>query len=338
MLYFKIINVENNDYKINIDDLLEKRKYNPDYIPTKENIVFSIQDKHIGSLQNFIIFSGLPKAGKSTFICAMISSVFNTYEIFTMKLRTPPGRRKVCLIDTESSDYDFYRTINKIKGFAELNELPPYFDAYQVREDSSGAIKQMVERYLELNQDCAILIVDGLLDLLVNYNDEKESSLLTKWLKKITKQHNILLISVLHQSKSNLATTGHIGSASDRFAQSTLDITKDKDKNTYVLSSRFMRSDSDFEPVTLMNFQGVFQQVETEQVKTAPGKKATDLDEIESKRLLQQIVTIPMPYADISSEIIERTATSKAFAKNLIKIWISRHYIVKDQQNNYKIL
>jgi hypothetical protein len=45
-----------------------------------------------------------------------------------------------------------------------------------------------------------------------------------------------------------------------------------------------------------------------------------------------------MPYADISSEIIERTATSKAFAKNLIKIWISRHYIVKDQQNNYKIL
>ena len=124
-----------------------------------------------------------------------------------------------------------------------------------------------------------------------------------------------MLISVLHQSKSNLATTGHIGSASDRFAQSTLDITKDKEKNTYVLSSRFMRSDSDFEPITLMNFQGIFQQVETEQVRTAPGKKATDLDEMESKRLLQQIVTIPMPYADISSEIIERTATSKAFAK-----------------------
>jgi hypothetical protein len=135
-----------------------------------------------------------------------------------------------------------------------------------------------------------------------------------------------------------LATTGHIGSACDRFAQSTLDITKDKEKNTYVLSSRFMRSDSDFEPVTLMNFQGVFQQVETEQEKAAPGKKATDLDEMDSKRLLQQIVTIPMPYADISSEIIERTATSKSFAKNLIKIWISRNYIVKDHQNNYKIL
>ena len=55
--------MENNDYKISIDELLEKRKYNPNCIPTKENIIFTIQDKHIGSLQNFIIFSGLPKAG-----------------------------------------------------------------------------------------------------------------------------------------------------------------------------------------------------------------------------------------------------------------------------------
>ena len=286
----------------------------------------------------YIFGVAVTKAGKSTFICAMISSVFNTYDIFTMKLQSPPGRQRICLIDTESSDYDFYNTINKIKGFSQLNELPPFFDAFQVREDSSVIIIQMIERYLQLNIDCSIIIIDGLLDLINNLNDERESSLLTKYLKRITKQYNILLISVLHQSKSNLATTGHIGSACDRFAQSTLDITKDKEKNTYVLSSRFMRSDSDFEPVTLMNFQGVFQQVETEQEKAAPGKKATDLDEMDSKRLLQQIVTIPMPYADISSEIIERTATSKAFAKNLIKIWISRNYIVKDQQNNYKIL
>ena len=283
----------------------------------------------------YIFGVAVTKAGKSTFICAMISSVFNNYDIFSMKLQLPVDRKKICLIDTESSDYDFYNTINKIKGFAQLNELPSYFDAFQVREDSSVIIIKMIERYLQLNIDCSIIIIDGLLDLINNLNDERESSLLTKYLKRITKQYNILLISVLHQSKSNLATTGHIGSACDRFAQSTLDITKDKEKNTYVLSSRFMRSDSDFEPVTLMNFQGVFQQVETEQVKTAPGKKATDLDEMESKRLLQQIVTIPMPYADISSEIIERTATSKAFAKNLIKIWISNGYIAKDSKNNY---
>lgn len=82
--------MENTDYKINIDELLEKRKYNPNYIPSKENIIFTIQGKHIGSLKTLYIFGvAVTKAGKSTFICAMISSVFNTYDIFTMKLHTP---------------------------------------------------------------------------------------------------------------------------------------------------------------------------------------------------------------------------------------------------------
>jgi len=192
----------------------------------------------------------------------------------------------------------------------------------------------MIEEYLSKNEDCSVIIIDGLLDLLVNYNDERESSLLTKWLKKITKVYNVLLITVLHQSKSNLSTTGHIGSASDRFAQSTLDIVKDKERNCYVLTSRFMRSDMDFDPITLMNFNGVFQQVETE-VKKETGKKASDLNEMESKALCNTIVVVPTNYNDIISEIIERTATSKAYAKNLIKIWISKNWILKGADNKY---
>jgi hypothetical protein len=255
-----------------------------------------------------------------------------------MKLHLPIDRRKICYFDTESSDYDFYRQIGKIKHFSELHQLPDYFNAFQVREDGSGLIRRMVERYLELNADCSILIIDGLLDLLNDANDLRESSLLTKWLKKITKIHNILIVTVLHQSKSNLTTTGHIGSARDRYAQSTLDIIKEKDKSTYVLTSRFMRSDSDFDPVTLMNFNGIFQQVQNETAAPVQGKKASDMDEMESRRLCNQIVTIPMLYNNIVDEIIERTAQGKIYAKNLTKIWINKNYIVKDQNNKYQTL
>lgn len=326
--------IDNTDNKLSITELLEKRKYNPHYIPNKENIVFTIGNKHVGSLQNFITLSGLPKAGKSTFVAGAIASAFVPYEVFSMKIHLPTDRRKVCYFDTESSDYDFFRQINKIKGFCELTNLPDYFNAYQVREDGSGLIRKMIEAYLIENLDCSVIIIDGLLDLLVNYNDERESSLVTKWLKKITKIYNVLLITVLHQSKSNLSTTGHIGSASDRFAQSTLDIVKEKEKNTYVLASRFMRSDADFEPITLMNFNGVFQQVESDS-KTVKGKKASDMDDMESKRLCQQIVVMPTNYNDILEEIIERTANSKNYAKNLIKVWISKNWILKGQDNKY---
>ena len=326
--------MENTDNKLTITELLAKRQYNPDYIPNKEDIIFSIQSRHTGSRSNFLTLSGLPKAGKSTFIAAIVASAFVPYEIFGMKLHLPINGKKICYFDTESSDFDFYRQINKIKGFAELTSLPDWFNAYQVREDGSGIIRKMIETYLSENPDCSVIIIDGLLDLLVNYNDERESSLLTKWLKKITKIYNVLLITVLHQSKSNLSTTGHIGSASDRFAQSTLDIVKDKERNTYVLTSRFMRSDMDFDPITLMNFNGVFQQVETE-VKKDSTKKASDLNEMESKALCNTIVVVPTNYNDIISEIIERTATSKAYAKNLIKIWISKNWILKGADNKY---
>ena len=283
----------------------------------------------------FVCILGYPKAGKSTYIAALIASAFVPYDVFSMKLHLPTDRKRLCYFDTESSDYDFFRQINKIKGFCELNNLPDWFNAYQVREDGSGIIRRMIETYLEANHDCSVIIIDGLLDLLVNYNDEKESSLLTKWLKKITKIYNVLLVTVLHQSKSNLSTTGHIGSASDRFAQSTLDIVKEKEKNAYVLSSRFMRSDSDFNPVTLINFNGIFQQGETEK-KHNTGKKATDLPDTESRSLCYQIITIPTNYNDISNEIIERTATSKGYAKNLIKLWITKGWIIKNKDNKYE--
>jgi len=327
--------MENNtDNKLTVTELLAKRKYNPNYIPNKENIVFTIGGKHVGSLQNFVTLSGLPKAGKSTFVAGAIASAFMPYEVFSMKLHLPVDRKKICYFDTESSDYDFFRQIGKIKGFCELSVLPDWFNAYQVREDGSGLIRKMIETYLTENADCSVIIIDGLLDLLVNYNDERESSLVTKWLKKITKVYNILLITVLHQSKSNLSTTGHIGSASDRFAQSTLDIVKEKERNCYILASRFMRSDMDFDTVTLMNFNGVFQQVESE-VKKETGKKASDLSDLESKTLCNTIVVVPTNYNDISDEIIERTATTKSYAKNLIKIWIQKGWILKGADNKY---
>ena len=327
--------MENNtDNKLTVTELLAKRKYNPDYIPNKEDIIFTVGNRHTGSLSAFITLSGLPKAGKSTFVAAIVASAFVPYDIFTMKIHLPKDRKKICYFDTESSDYDFYRQIGKIKSFAELAMLPDWFNAYQVREDGSGMIRKMVETYLSENADCSVIIIEGLLDIIIDKNDTREASLVTKWLKKITKVYNVLLITVLHQSKSNLSTTGHIGSASDRFAQSTLDIVKDKERNCYVLTSRFMRSDMDFEPITLMNFNGVFQQVETE-VKKETGKKASDLSDLESKTLCNTIVVVPTNYNDISDEIIERTATSKSYAKNLIKIWINKGWILKGADNKY---
>jgi hypothetical protein len=71
------------------NDLHEKllsRKFKQNYQPPEENIIFTIDGKNIGTLQSFVCFQGLPKAGKSTFITSAIASAFCTWDIFGMKL------------------------------------------------------------------------------------------------------------------------------------------------------------------------------------------------------------------------------------------------------------
>ena len=59
---------------INYNKLLAERQFNKDIVPSAEVICLKIQDKVIGTIGNYIVFSGLPKTGKSTFIAGTIAS------------------------------------------------------------------------------------------------------------------------------------------------------------------------------------------------------------------------------------------------------------------------
>lgn len=268
-----------NDKQTEIDflDRLNSRRYDPTKQPGKEQILFTIQNKHIGSAENYCVFSGLPKVGKSTFISALIGSFIlpDFQDQWGMKLKPIPTRNRLAYFDTESSQFDFYRQVDRIKTFGLRENLPDNVDCFNTREDSPKTIRKMIETYLFNTRDCSILIVDGFLDLCLNYNDEIETRLLTNWFKRITKEYQILLIGVLHLGKGGSETLGHLGSNTDRWAQSTLLIEKNKNTLQYVLKPKFLRSAPDFDPIALMNFEGKWSQVlyEHEQPEIKKGRK-----------------------------------------------------------------
>lgn len=239
---------------------LQQRKYNPHYTPPEDFKVLTIGNKLVGSLQNYVCFSGLPKTGKSTFLSALIASALYPGDFFQMKINLPKDRGRICYIDTESADYDFFRQMERIRKFIDLNKLPQTLDAFAVREDNHKMIMDYIIAYLTITPTCSVLIVDGLLDLILNYNDEAESRQLVQFLKMVTKKYNVLIITVIHLGKKDNQTLGHLGSASDRYAQSTLLVEKDKEQQCFILSSRFMRSDEDFEPIAIKYFNGSYQQ------------------------------------------------------------------------------
>jgi hypothetical protein len=244
---------------------LQKNRYKKDFVPPKEQIQFSIDSNVIGHCQSYCIISGLPKSGKSTFVTSIVASSFIDDEIFGMKLQTLPNRNKVCYIDTESSQHDFYSHMNRIKNVARIKDIPDSFDSYCLRKENPKTIKHMIDAYLTNNAQCSIMIIDGLLDLVMNYNDEIECRLIVNWIKNITTVHNIFLIGILHTGKRDGQTLGHLGSNTDRWAQSTLEVKKTED-GIFELSPKFLRSSKNFNPIKIKydEFEMNFVQVENE--------------------------------------------------------------------------
>lgn len=256
---------------IPINELLELRKWRKDYRPPAEDVLFRIQGCNIGSRGNFICFSGLPKAGKSTFLNAVMASNFTSMDVWGMKLS---ALGKIGYFDTESSQSDFYRNMDRVRNIAGGIELPSSFSAYNTRVDPFEHQKALIQYYIETERP-DVVVIDGFLDLVRNYNDEAESRALMDWLKGITAFFNLLIIGVIHLGKKDNHTLGHFGSMVDRYAQSVLEVIKDKENNVFILQPKWLRSSADFFPVSIQAVGTGYQQVSLppQQITTTKKRK-----------------------------------------------------------------
>jgi len=331
--------MNNNQLQQYYEELL-KRSYLRGHIPAEEQILLKIGGNNIGSLQNYIIISGLPKSGKSTFTTSIVASSFNTYDIFDIKLQTLPERRKVCYIDTESSEYDFYNHINRIKKIANLNVLPETFNAFNTRKDTPDEIRNMIMAYLENNKDCSVIIIDGLLDLCMNYNDEVECRKVVNWLKQITTVYNLLIIGILHTGKRDGQTLGHLGSNTDRWAQSTLEVKKDLE-DCFELTPRFLRSSKNFEPIKIKYDEFEMEFVRVGDFKKLNNKKKdkdfTKYQDIDHAILINKIFVNDkkITYEDLIKNITKIDERGINSAKTYIKFLKDKNLIDKTENNLY---
>jgi hypothetical protein len=228
-----------------LEKLLEKNHYKENYKPPVNQIVFRIEGKNIGSLGNFIVFSGLPKAGKSQFLQAFISSAISGLNVLDLEVNRV--KNTIALFDTESNEYDFYTNLENIKNLSGT-KLPDFFHAFKMREETPSTNREAITYYIERFKS-KIIIIDGFLDLIDNFNDEREARLIINWLKFVTSKFKILIVGVIHLGKKDNHTLGHFGSMIDRYAQSVLEVVKEKETGTFELKAKMLRSASDFTPI-----------------------------------------------------------------------------------------
>lgn len=313
-----------------LNEKLQQRKFRQNYAPPAENVVFTIQGKNIGTLQSFVVFSGLPKQGKSLFITSAIASAFTTWDIFGMKINLPRNRKRLCYIDTESSDFDYYRVLERTRQQMVEEHLPHNFDSFLFREDSPKDIMQMIEIYLNQNPDCSVLVLDGILDLIADFNSVEQSFYLIQWMKAITKKHDLLILCVLHLGKKDQNSIGHIGSYLDRKAQSVLRIEKNKEKKTIDLSAVFLRSTDDIDTISIQYQGDGWKHIQQE---TSTGEAL--IFGMEKAQLIFRILPDPKTYSEILSYLQEYTGKGQTTCKSIIRKWIQEGDIIK-QNEKYK--
>jgi RecA-family ATPase len=236
---------------INYGEKLQLIKFDDTTQVKQDRIYFVIDENIIGTSGNFIALSGLAKSGKSLFISAILSSHISKRECLTFKLFSYPEKNKIALFDTEQSQFDFNRTVKRIKTFTGQEKIFKTFDAFMCNQESALDILRLIHSYLKSTENVGILIIDGILDCIDNFNDEGASKRLTRLLKKWASRYDCLIITVMHTSKQSGHTLGHYGSASDRYAQSTLNIEKSKE-GTFICTPKYLRSAKDFEKIEIV--------------------------------------------------------------------------------------
>jgi hypothetical protein len=316
--------------KIELQQIPEIRKYKKNYQPPPLVVSFLIDGEIVGANETFIVFSGLPKNGKTLFLDAAIASYFLKNPFFKMQLQLPKNKPKIALFDTENGEYNFYKNIANIKGFANGSFNENLFDAFRFRGDTPQNMLIYIEHYLIANPDCGCIVIDGLIDLVFNYNDPVECTVLGHFLKRITNDYKVFILGVLHTNKSGFETLGHLGAVCNRACNATLKVVKNKELGTFELSPVLLRdAKKDFETISIKYFENSgFGLTETD----VPYKKRTYKEWTKQEhRALCTSVLIEKgdTYKNLVEHIKEKECVGTNAAKDILKIWIAEQIILK---------
>jgi archaellum biogenesis ATPase FlaH len=212
--------------------------------------IINIQGKTILTAGNYITISGKPKAGKSAFISGIIAAAITKENKLGINVNMPINAPNLIHLDTEQGEFEYYQSMTMIKKIAGLENLPSTFISYRLRGCKAEKIREALQHVCTIAAN-GLIIIDGLLDTIIDFNDISECRMITDILRDITEQKKIGIICIIHQSKGNNFTIGHLGSFADRYSQSVLEVVRDTDAQVSSLKPVYLRSAGNFDQVNI---------------------------------------------------------------------------------------
>ena len=197
------------------EDNLKYRNYILDLsLPTNEpRFMFSIGGVPTIPQGELIGIKGKAKMGKSQFeyylVAVMLSGAYRGC------VKPLQDRYKILLFDTEQSQASLKKCCQRSLKFAGLptDKNDDRFLPFFMRPLSIEERRKVIDDAVEAEKP-DIVFIDGVRDLLQDFNSLDQSNDLIQWLLSLTAEHGCTIVSVLHQNKSkdDGNMRGHLGS------------------------------------------------------------------------------------------------------------------------------
>lgn len=199
-------------------------------LPNEEAIlnlhVYS-KNRKVGGFGQIGVFVGHEKSGKSFLISCIIASSFGQDILgFSLDMKG----RKIADFDTEQPQYFYALNKKRMTIMAGLNTNAPNYIAQNLRPFSPEQRIAIVEEYLQLNKDIGLLILDGIVQFLKDYNNLEESQAMMARLMRWAEDYNILILVVIHLNKGDGKIRGHLGSELKNQCDFLIAVTKTGEK------------------------------------------------------------------------------------------------------------
>jgi hypothetical protein len=314
----------------NLDDFL----FNPNVIVEDEETLISIQGKRVLSEANIMCIAGKPKSRKSVVAHSILASAIAKKPVLGIECSIDGD---IVLIDTEQSNSDISKSLQRLKLMADINKFESNLKVYTFRSLNADKIKVAIPKILTENTRIKLLIIDGGLDLINNMNDVVEVKDTIDWFKNLLVKFKVGIVTIVHQSKASNFTIGHLGSFLDRFSQSVIEITKLDNGNSNI-KSQFMRSDSDFNSYEFYynyntNQYAVNWTEPSHLTKSNPADYTIDQHMLNLKKMYTGRTFFL--HKDLVKEIVKTYQKSETWAKYCIEHFYEQVLIFKEKNGIY---
>ena len=305
----------------------KKREYviNPDVDYPDPEYVIEIGGTPTLPKGNLIALSAKWKNGK-TFLCDVLTAVFLGSERFA-GCRTLFSQGKVSFYDTEQAESDTSRIRKVIDAMTPESRRHDY-DVYCLRSlniDPTSEDSDEITRYEFISQTIAhdkpdLVIIDGIADLLYNYNDVIESQRLVNRLAALANEHNCAMVVVMHQNKGQRDKNmkGHLGTMLNQKCSDVFSV--EKCGGIFVVSNTISRHQPCGDFVFKLTADGVPEDGMADRKQQLEIKRQDERAKLrEQISICFEDATVALKRSDIIKLIQEKLGLSTAKCYNLFK-------------------